>query len=91
VTAPAFDARELFRALARHDVAYVTVGGIAVQAHGGQRLTQDLDRLSRRTPRTSDGSRPPSRSSTRAFAALGAGGQRLLRRASSSPPATSGT
>lgn len=38
-----FDARELFAALARHQVAYVTIGGIAVQAHGGQRLTQDLD------------------------------------------------
>jgi hypothetical protein len=38
-----FDARELFSALARHDVDYLTVGGIAIQAHGGQRLTQDLD------------------------------------------------
>ncbi len=38
-----FDARELFAALARHDVDYVTIGGIAIQAHGGQRLTQDLD------------------------------------------------
>lgn len=38
-----FDARELFATLARHDVDYVTVGGIAIQAHGGQRLTQDLD------------------------------------------------
>jgi hypothetical protein len=38
-----FDAHELFAALARHDVAYVTIGGIAIQAHGGQRLTQDLD------------------------------------------------
>lgn len=38
-----FDARELFKALARHDVEYVTIGGIAIQAHGGQRLTQDLD------------------------------------------------
>lgn len=38
-----FDARELFRALARHEVGYVTIGGIAVQAYGGQRLTQDLD------------------------------------------------
>lgn len=38
-----FDARELFAALARHDVDYVTVGGIAMQAHGAQRLTQDLD------------------------------------------------
>lgn len=41
--ADAFDARELFAALARHDVEYVTIGGIAIQAHGGQRLTQDLD------------------------------------------------
>lgn len=40
---PTFDARELFRALARHDVEYVTIGGIAIQAYGGQRLTQDLD------------------------------------------------
>lgn len=38
-----FDARELFRALARNDVEYVTIGGIAIQAYGGQRLTQDLD------------------------------------------------
>ena len=38
-----FDARELFAALAQHDVEYVTIGGIAIQAHGGQRLTQDLD------------------------------------------------
>jgi hypothetical protein len=38
-----FDARELFATLARHDVDYVTVGGIAIQAYGGQRITQDLD------------------------------------------------
>jgi hypothetical protein len=38
-----FDARELFKALARRDVDYLTIGGIAIQAHGGQRLTQDLD------------------------------------------------
>lgn len=38
-----FDAGELFRALARHDVAYVTIGGMAIQAYGGQRVTQDLD------------------------------------------------
>jgi hypothetical protein len=38
-----FDARELFRALAHSDVEYVVVGGIAIQAYGGQRLTQDLD------------------------------------------------
>jgi hypothetical protein len=38
-----FDASELFRALARHDVAYVTIGGMAIQVYGAQRLTQDLD------------------------------------------------
>jgi hypothetical protein len=38
-----FDARELFKALAQRHVEYVTVGGIAIQAYGGQRLTQDLD------------------------------------------------
>ena len=38
-----FDARELFRVLTEHEVDYVTIGGVAVQAHGGQRLTQDLD------------------------------------------------
>jgi hypothetical protein len=44
VTKPgSFDARELFTALAHRDVEYVTIGGIAIQAHGGQRLTQDLD------------------------------------------------
>lgn len=37
-----FDARQLFRALTEHDVQYVTIGGIAVQAHGGQRLTRAL-------------------------------------------------
>ena len=38
-----FHPRELFLALARHEVEYVTVGGVAIQAHGAQRLTQDLD------------------------------------------------
>lgn len=38
-----FDARRIFVALARHAVDYVTVGGIAVQAHGAHRVTQDLD------------------------------------------------
>jgi hypothetical protein len=39
----AFDARELFNALTRHDVEYLTIGGIAIQAYGGQRLTLGLD------------------------------------------------
>ncbi len=38
-----FDAREQFRALSRHGVDYVIVGGIAIQAYGGQRMTRDLD------------------------------------------------
>lgn len=39
----AFEPRELLAVLARHDVDYVVVGGIAIQAHGGERLTRDLD------------------------------------------------
>jgi hypothetical protein len=38
-----FHPRELFQALARHGVEYVTVGGVAIQAYGAQRLTRDLD------------------------------------------------
>ena len=40
---PAFHPREILSAFGRQRVAYVVVGGVAVQAHGGQRLTQDLD------------------------------------------------
>jgi hypothetical protein len=40
---PDIDARALFTALASHDVEYVTIGGIALLAHGGQRATLDLD------------------------------------------------
>jgi hypothetical protein len=43
VTGEVFDPRELFRALARHEVEYVTIGGVAMHAHGGQRVTRDLD------------------------------------------------
>jgi hypothetical protein len=44
VSAPGgFDARGLFRALARHQVEYVMIGGVAIQAYGAQRMTQDLD------------------------------------------------
>jgi hypothetical protein len=38
-----FNPRALFAAFAKHEVDYVTIGGMAIQAHGGQRLTQDLD------------------------------------------------
>ena len=38
-----FDPRQLFLSLARHGVDYLTIGGVAIQAHGAQRLTRDLD------------------------------------------------
>lgn len=44
MTVPAdFNALELFRALGHHRVEYITIGGVAIQAYGGQRMTQDLD------------------------------------------------
>ena len=39
----ALDAREILRVLAEHQVDYVVIGGLAVQAHGHPRTTQDLD------------------------------------------------
>ena len=43
----ALDARTILRTLAQHDVDYVVVGGLAVQAHGHTRTTQDLDLVPR--------------------------------------------
>jgi hypothetical protein len=37
------DAAEILRVLAEHRVDYVIIGGMAVQAHGHTRTTQDLD------------------------------------------------
>jgi hypothetical protein len=37
------DAGAIFRSLAEHNVGYVVIGGLAVQAHGHARTTQDLD------------------------------------------------
>jgi hypothetical protein len=37
------DAEVILRALAEHDVDYVVIGGLAVQAHGHTRTTQDVD------------------------------------------------
>jgi hypothetical protein len=37
------DAVAILRVLAAHDVGYVVIGGLAVQAHGHPRTTQDLD------------------------------------------------
>ncbi len=38
-----FRPREIFQALERHGVDYVTVGGFAVVAHGAVRATADVD------------------------------------------------
>jgi hypothetical protein len=37
------DAATILATLARHEVAYVLIGGLAVQAHGHVRTTQDVD------------------------------------------------
>jgi uncharacterized nucleotidyltransferase DUF6036 len=37
------DAARILQALSEHDVAYVVIGGLAVQAHGHTRTTQDVD------------------------------------------------
>lgn len=37
------DAERIFAALAAHGVEYVVVGGVAVQAHGHVRMTNDVD------------------------------------------------
>jgi hypothetical protein len=41
---------ELVGVLARHDVDYVLIGGVALQAHGHVRTTQDLDVIAAWTP-----------------------------------------
>lgn len=38
-----FSPQEIFAALHRHGVDYVTIGGIAANAHGSRRLTLDVD------------------------------------------------
>lgn len=37
------DAARILQALSEHDVGYVVIGGLAVQAHGHTRTTQDVD------------------------------------------------
>jgi hypothetical protein len=44
------DAATLLRVLAAHRVNYVVIGGLAVQAHGHPRTTQDLDLVPEPTP-----------------------------------------
>jgi hypothetical protein len=43
------DAARIVQSLARHDVDYVLIGGLAVQAHGHVRTTQDADVLPERS------------------------------------------
>lgn len=38
-----FDPNEIIRALDRHEVRYVLVGGVAARLHGSPTLTEDLD------------------------------------------------
>lgn len=40
---PALDAERILRALAKHGVEYVLIGGLAVQTHGHVRTTNDAD------------------------------------------------
>jgi hypothetical protein len=43
VSERSFSPAEIFAALHRHGVDYVTIGGIAANAHGSRRLTLDVD------------------------------------------------
>jgi hypothetical protein len=48
------DFEALLATLAKHQVAFIVVGGAAAIAHGSARLTQDLDIVYRRTPENLD-------------------------------------
>lgn len=63
-----FDPRQILLALADHDVDFVVVGGVAVQAHGHGRGTRDLDVIPR----------PDLLNLSRLGESLGALGARLL-------------
>jgi hypothetical protein len=43
MTSPDFEAGPILAALARHDVEFVLIGGLAIQAHGAPFLTEDVD------------------------------------------------
>ena len=42
-TDPSLDIGDLIEVLARHEVEYVVIGGVATQVHGHRRTTMDLD------------------------------------------------
>jgi hypothetical protein len=48
------DFQALLSTLARHEVAFIVVGGAAAIAHGSSRLTQDLDVVYGRSPANLD-------------------------------------
>lgn len=45
------DARRIFEELARHEVSFVLVGGLAAQTHGNTRMTNDVDMIPEPDPR----------------------------------------
>lgn len=47
---PTLDAEQLLRALFHHEVDYVLIGGVAIQAYGHVRTTIDLDVIAAWTP-----------------------------------------
>ena len=49
------EASAILRELADHAVDYIVIGGLAVQAHGHTRTTQDLDIVPNPDPGTSGG------------------------------------
>jgi hypothetical protein len=52
--AQALDAERLLSALARQRVDYVLIGGVAIQAYGHVRTTQDLDVIAAWTPENAE-------------------------------------
>ena len=48
------DFKRLLTALAKADVSFILVGGVAATAHGATRLTQDIDVVYERTPENID-------------------------------------
>jgi len=50
MTAPAFDPLEALRALVRHEVRFVLIGGLGARLHGSPSVTNDLDVCYERVP-----------------------------------------
>lgn len=50
MSSPPLEAERIFEVLDAHEVEYVVVGGVAVQAHGHVRMTNDVDLIPLPTP-----------------------------------------